>query len=96
MQPSGGLPVTDDADAIDRLFQQSPPTIGPTEVAQRLGVSQKSVYTWLKDGLIPGYKLGTNWLIITDELKNVLRAGANKHTPTGPVIVVKPTIVEGE
>ena len=45
----------DDRDAVDRLFDQSPPTLGATEVAERLGVSAKSVYAWLKDGLIPGY-----------------------------------------
>jgi excisionase family DNA binding protein len=87
--------MSDGADAIDRLFEQSPPTIGPTEVAERLGVSAKSVYSWLKDGLIPGYKIGTTWFVITDELKGVLRAGANTKRGSAPVIVVKPQI-EGE
>ena len=64
-------------DAVDRLFDQSPPTLGATEVAERLGVSAKSVYTWLKDGLIPGYKIGSTWFILRDELKEALEAGAN-------------------
>lgn len=67
----------DGRDALDRLFEQSPPTLGPTEVAERLGVSNKSVYTWLREGLIPGYKVGSTWFIIRDELKETMRHGAN-------------------
>jgi excisionase family DNA binding protein len=85
----------DDRDAVDRLFDQSPPTLGATEVAERLGVSAKSVYAWLKDGLIPGYKIGTTWFVIRDELKDTLRKGANKRD-TGPVLVIRPEIIQGD
>jgi excisionase family DNA binding protein len=86
----------DDRDAVDRLFDQSPPTLGATEVAERLGVSAKSAYAWLKDGLIPGYKIGTTWFVIRDELKDTLRKGANKKRDTGPVLVIRPEIIQGD
>lgn len=83
-------------DAVDRLFDQSPPTLGATEVAERLGVSAKSVYTWLKDGLIPGYKIGTTWFVIRDELKDTLRKGANTKRDTGPVLVIRTETKQGD
>ncbi|MBM3714655.1 MAG: helix-turn-helix domain-containing protein [Actinobacteria bacterium] len=82
---SGGLErdaaVTD---AIDQLFEHDPPTIGPTEVAARLNTTTRTVYTWLRDGIIPGYKLGTSWFVIVDELKAELRKGANIRRSNGP------------
>ncbi|WP_248243259.1 helix-turn-helix domain-containing protein [Microbacterium kunmingense] len=81
--------MSDRPDAVDRLFEQCPPTLGTTEVAERLGVSAKSVYGWLRDGLIPGYKIGTTWFVITDELKDTLRKGANTRRDTGPVVVIQ-------
>lgn len=88
--------MTDEVDAIDHLFAGCPPTIGPNDVSTRLGVSIKSVYKYLKEGLIPGYQLGTTWFVITEELKQTLRKGANKRPSTGPVIVIKPEAIEGE
>ena len=82
-------------DALDRLFEQSPPTLNPSEVAERLRVTPKSVYAWLRQGLIPGYKVGTTWFVIRDELKDTLRAGANPHRHTGPVVVIEPGEHEG-
>lgn len=85
-----------DRDAVDHLFEQSRPTLGATEVAERLGVSAKSVYTWLKDGLIPGYKIGTTWFVIRDELKDTLRKGANTKRDTGPVLVIRAETEQGD
>lgn len=83
-------------DAIDQLFEHVPPTLGPAEVAERLGTSQKTIYAWLRQGIIPGYKLGTTWLIIRDELKSTLRAGANPRGHTGPVVVIDPGENKGD
>ena len=79
------------ADALDELFEQDPPTLGPAEVATRLGTTPKTVYAWLRQGIIPGYKVGTTWLIIRDELKSTLRQGANARRGTGPVVVIEST-----
>lgn len=84
------------ADALDQLFEQDPPTFGPAEVAERLGTTQKTIYAWLRQGIIPGYKVGTTWLIIRDELKDTLRKGANARRDTGPVVVIEPGEHEGD
>ena len=84
------------ADALDQLFEQDPPTLGPAEVAERLGTTQKTIYAWLRQGIIPGYKVGTTWLIIRDELKDSLRQGANAKRETGPVAVIEPGEHKGD
>jgi excisionase family DNA binding protein len=83
-------------DAIDQLFEHDPPTIGPTEVAARLNTTTRTVYTWLKDGIIPGYKLGTSWFVIVDELKAELRKGANTRRNISPVGLIPPETAIGE
>lgn len=47
------------------------------QVAELLNLTKQGVYNWLRDGVIPGYKVGTTWFIVTDELRQTLRAGAN-------------------
>ena len=90
--------MSNDSDAVDSLFDQSPPTLGVTEVGERLGVSTKSVYSWLREGLIPGYKIGTTWFVIRDELKDTLRKGANAHASgsTAPVVLIRPGATQGD
>ncbi len=64
-------------DGIDRLLDGKPVTLSAPEVAELLGVTKQGVYHWLRDGVIPGYKVGTTWFILRDELAETLRKGAN-------------------
>lgn len=41
----------------------------PTEVAQKLKVSPKTVYSWLKSGKIEGVKIGKLWRIRKEALE---------------------------
>jgi excisionase family DNA binding protein len=66
---------------LDALFKAQPETLTASEVASLLGITKPGVYQWLKEGIIPGYKLGATWFIIRDDLKATLQAGAN--TPRG-------------
>lgn len=66
-------------DALDALFKDAPASIGPTQAANLLGVTTRTMYTWLKAGHVPGYQIGTTWIIVTEELKDTVRAG--KHIP---------------
>ena len=76
------FPVTD---GLDALFEGRRDTLSAPEVAEMLGVTKQGVYHWLRDGVIPGYKLGSQWFIVRDELKETLRKGANvPRDPTGP------------
>lgn len=68
------LPVTD---GLDALFKGLAPTLTAPEVAELLGMTKQGVYNWLRDGVIPGYKLGNTWFVLRDELKEALRHGAN-------------------
>lgn len=70
-----GCPVT--LDGLDALLKDYGRTMTAGEVAEALGMTKQGVYHWLRDGLIPGYKLGTTWFIMRDELKETLLAGAN-------------------
>ncbi len=64
-------------DSLDRLFEGRREMLSAPEVAELLGMTKQGVYNWLREGVIPGYKLGTSWFISRDELKEALRRGAN-------------------
>jgi len=51
-------------------------------------MTKPGVYKWLKDGVIPGYKVGSTWFILRDELKQTLEAGANTGRSHGPAVVL--------
>lgn len=70
-------------DALDALFEGRDQTLSAQEVADLLHMTKQGVYHWLRDGVIPGYKLGTTWFILRDELKQTLRAGANQPRVRG-------------
>jgi len=62
---------------LDGLFEGRKEVLTAPEVAELLGMTKQGIYHWLRDGVIPGYKVGTTWFILRDELKSTLRAGAN-------------------
>lgn len=70
-------------EALDDLFGGYPAAMNPEQVAEVLTMTKAGVYRWLKDGTIPGYKVGSTWRIIRDELKTTLEAGSNR--PDGHV-----------
>lgn len=65
--------------ALDALFEGRPETLDPADVAEILGMTKQGVYNWLKNGTIPGYKMGSSWFIIRDELKAQLAKGSNRE-----------------
>lgn len=65
------------SDAIDDLFGGRSLTLSASEAAEVLGMTKQGIYHWLRGGVIPGYKVGTTWFIVTSELKETLRKGAN-------------------
>ena len=62
---------------LDALFGDLPLTLSVQDVAQMFNLTKPGVYKWLRDGVIPGYKLGSTWFILRDELKTQLEAGSN-------------------
>ena len=65
--------------ALDELFEGQPATLDPADVAEILGMTKQGVYNWLKNGTIRGYKMGSSWFIIRDELKAQIAAGSNRE-----------------
>lgn len=58
---------------------QLPLIMSREQLAQLAGVDPRTVYTWLRDGKVPGsYKQGGKWLINRDE---VLAAWSGKRIP---------------
>ena len=69
--------------ALDSLLSGYSEALDPDDVAKLLGVSRPTVYAWLRDGVIPGYKIGTTWRILRDELKDTIERGANTRGKGG-------------
>ena len=66
---------------LDRLFDGQPPAMTVSAVAEVMGLSKQAVYKWLHDGVVPGYKVGSTWFILRDELKDTIREGRNLQAP---------------
>ncbi len=48
------------------------------DVAERLDVSSKTVYKWLREGLIPASRLGRSWIVSEEALQAALAPGSNR------------------
>jgi len=62
---------------LDDWLADRPSRLSVPEVADLLGVQPATVYKWLADGLIPGYKLAGVWVILREELKDLIASGRN-------------------
>lgn len=72
--------MTEDRErALDELFAGQPDVLSVEEVADLLRVTRPNVYTWLKEGVIPGYKLGPTWRVVSKELRATMAKGANSQ-----------------
>lgn len=65
-------------DAFDDLFEGRDEVLSAQEVADLLHMTTQAVYNWLGNGTIPGFKVGSGWFILRDELKASLRARHNE------------------
>ncbi len=74
---AGAVNDAKDTDALDALFAGLPPTLTVEDVSELLNISRQNSYAWLREGVIPGYKIGTTWRVIRDELKETMRRSAN-------------------
>src|SRR4051794_11267328 len=70
-------------DALDAYFDRLPEVLSVEECAEVLRRSPKTVLNRLKlpDGTnprkIPGYKAGSTWLVMREDLRAYVRRGAN-------------------
>jgi excisionase family DNA binding protein len=64
---------------LDDRFAVYPESLRVQHAAEILNVALPTTYRWLRDGVIPGYKVGTTWVLLRDELKAHVAAGHNGH-----------------
>jgi excisionase family DNA binding protein len=55
-----------------------PEFMTPEEVADRVRVTRRAVYDWLKDGKLKGYRAGSRWRIRPADLDAFLQVGEGK------------------
>ncbi len=58
------------------------------DVARRLNVSEKTVYKWLRQGLIPASRIGKTWIVTEEALQGILGS-----SQPGPVASTTPPFV---
>ena len=49
------------------------------QAAEQLQVSERTVYEWLRNGKIPGRKIGKVWRLSEDAIMDFLRGGAAEN-----------------
>ncbi len=65
---------------LDDLFARYPEHLTIGQLAEVLGVTKPTAYKWLQSGLVPGYKVGSAWVILRDEVRDHVAAGRNDPT----------------
>lgn len=65
-------------DGLDHLFADLPELLTPEEVGEMLRLKRATIFRWLADGTLPGYKLGNSWRIDREALRDFMKAGSNR------------------
>lgn len=69
---------------IDDLLEQYPPFMSAREVAQLLGVTERTVLRWLNDSDLPGIRYPRRgWTVVRDELRDWLKQHHNERGVAG-------------
>lgn len=62
---------------LDDLFADYPAHLSVGQMAEVLGISRPTAYKWLNEGTVPAYRVGGAWVILRDEVKDLIAAGRN-------------------
>ena len=61
-----------------------PQLMSPQEAADYIGVHINTMFRWLKEGTVPGVRLGSRWFINAAQLSEVLTTGGGEtEQPAG-------------
>ena len=71
---------------LDDLFADYPARLTVGQMAEVLGVGRATAYKWLNDGTVPAYRVGGVWVILRDEVKDLIAAGRNLAEDIGEEI----------
>ena len=58
--------------ALDKIFEDYKPHLTVAEVGEILSVTTKTAYEYLQSGEIPSYRIGARWVILRDEVKDLM------------------------
>lgn len=64
---------------LEALFKDFGDTMTVDELAALLRVRKTTLYENFRTGRLPAYKVGRDWLIVTAEIKDHLRANRNSY-----------------
>lgn len=63
---------------LDERFAGLPDTLTVRQLAEVLGKDRGTVRRWLRAGELPGYLIGSSWVIWRDEIKQALGEGRER------------------
>ena len=49
------------------------------EISKFFGVTKKTVYAWCKDGHLPAFKIGQEWMVRQTDLQRMINAKVSKR-----------------
>lgn len=64
---------------LDALFAQYGDTMTPEQVSALLHLKTPTLYEAFRAGRLPAYKIGGNWVVVSQELKNHLIENRNGY-----------------
>jgi excisionase family DNA binding protein len=64
-------------DNIDRLCDELPPVVTLDEVAKLLRYNPVTIGRWLETGFLAGSKLGKEWRILREDVRQLWRDNSN-------------------
>lgn len=64
---------------LDALFEGQPDVLNIEDVATLFHRNKATIYRWIKTGVIPAYRMGKEWMIVTAELREALEAAAGPY-----------------
>lgn len=59
---------------IRQTLRDYPNMLGVPEVAQLLGIEPNTLYIWLRNGKLPGIKVGKSWRILKEDVIALLES----------------------
>ncbi|SDI70396.1 DNA binding domain-containing protein, excisionase family [Arthrobacter subterraneus] len=69
---------------LEERFAEYPEHLTLEHLAEILGVKRPTAYQWVRNGVIPAYKVGGAWIIYRDEVLEHLRQSRNIPAPPDP------------
>jgi len=69
---------------LDELFARYPEHLSVPQLADVLGIRPSTAYKWLQTGVIPAYKVGGAWVILRDEVRDLVASGRNLPADPSP------------